>query len=60
LPEPNTHETADNPIGKKAMTDKSTPFSAGTLRLAVLQVAPVFLDAWATWEKTKAMALKAI
>lgn len=42
------------------MTDKSTPFSAGTMRLAVLQVAPVFLDAWATWEKIKAMALKAI
>ncbi|MCT4609733.1 MAG: carbon-nitrogen hydrolase family protein [Pelagimonas sp.] len=42
------------------MPDKSSPFSAGTLRVAVLQVVPVFLDAWATWEKIKAMALKAV
>ncbi|MEM9843417.1 MAG: carbon-nitrogen hydrolase family protein [Pseudomonadota bacterium] len=38
------------------MTIRSTPFSAGTMRLAVLQVAPVWLDAWATWDKIKDMA----
>lgn len=42
------------------MKTHSSPLSAGALRLAVLQVAPVFLDAWATWEKTKSMALKAV
>ena len=42
------------------MLDKSSPLSAGTLRLAVLQVAPVYLDAWGTWEKIKAMAVKAV
>ncbi len=30
------------------MTDRATPFSAGILRIAALQVAPVYLDAWAT------------
>ena len=34
--------------------------SAGSLRVAVLQIAPVFLDAWATWEKLKAMGAKAV
>lgn len=42
------------------MTDRSSPFSAGTLRIAVLQVAPVYLDAWATWDKIKSMALEAV
>ncbi|MEP2640956.1 MULTISPECIES: carbon-nitrogen hydrolase family protein [Roseobacteraceae] len=42
------------------MTDRSSPFSAGTLKLAVLQVAPVFLDAWGTWDKLKAMGLDAV
>jgi len=41
------------------MTKRTTPFAAGAMRLAVLQVAPVFLDAWATWEKIKKMATKA-
>ncbi len=41
------------------MKSKPSPLSAGKLRLAVLQVAPVFLDAWATWEKIKTMALEA-
>ncbi len=41
------------------MKSKASPLSAGKLRLAVLQVAPVFLDAWATWEKIKTMALEA-
>lgn len=42
------------------MNDRSSPLSTGALRLAVLQVAPVYLDAWGTWEKIKAMALTAI
>lgn len=42
------------------MIDRATPFSAGAMRLAVLQVAPVWLDAWATWDKLKALAQEAI
>ncbi|MEM9797138.1 MAG: carbon-nitrogen hydrolase family protein [Pseudomonadota bacterium] len=42
------------------MTDRSTPFSAGAMRLAILQVAPIWLDAWATWDKLKSMARKAV
>ncbi|MEP5762564.1 MAG: carbon-nitrogen hydrolase family protein [Litoreibacter sp.] len=42
------------------MIDRSSPFSTGTLRLAVLQVAPVYLNAWATWDKVKSMALDAV
>jgi len=42
------------------MATHDSLFSAGTLKLAVLQVAPVFLDALATWDKIKAMAKEAI
>jgi nitrilase len=38
------------------MSDRSSPLSVGALKLAVLQVAPVYLDAWATWEKVRSMA----
>ena len=41
-------------------TDRLSPLSAGSLRVAVLQIAPVFLDAWATWEKLKSMGAKAV
>ncbi|MEP6018207.1 MAG: carbon-nitrogen hydrolase family protein [Paracoccaceae bacterium] len=42
------------------MTTQNSPFSAGTLRVAALQVAPVYLDAWGTWAKIKSMALDAV
>jgi nitrilase len=42
------------------MDSRKTPFSAGALHLAVLQVAPVFLDAWATWEKLKSFGDRAV
>ncbi len=42
------------------MAKHTSLFSAGTLRLAVLQVAPVFLDAEGTWDKIKAMAKQAV
>ncbi len=42
------------------MIERPSPLSAGTMRLAVLQIAPVFLNASATWEKIKAMAVKAV
>lgn len=42
------------------MNDRTTPFSAGTLNVAVLQVAPVYLDCWATWEKLKEFGDRAV
>ena len=42
------------------MVEHPSLFAAGKLRIAVLQVAPVFLNATATWEKIKSRALEAI
>ncbi|MEP2474366.1 MAG: nitrilase-related carbon-nitrogen hydrolase, partial [Paracoccaceae bacterium] len=42
------------------MNTQASPFSAGTLRVAALQIAPVYLDAWGTWGKIKSMALDAV
>lgn len=42
------------------MNKKPSLLFAGSLRVTVLQVAPVFLNAWATWEKLKAMGTRAV
>ena len=46
--------------GGKAVHNRSSPLSAGSTQLSVLQVAPVYLDAWATWDKLKSFGGRAV